>query len=172
MNFRLTCAFALGISFSAAAAESTDELIRTAPPAGRDTMLLCNAELLSGKTATQLSGKAYLEGVGEQILFAIIPTTKSDEYMQAFFSAWGFTPFGQVESREQFHNWALIHLGRQNLVRGKTSDYTFVNATPKDNIDFQMRDILRFYDCQNQNARPDWTRQESATQKHFNGNVY
>ncbi len=47
MNFRLTCAFALGISFSAAAAESTDELIRTAPPAGRDTMLLCNAELLS-----------------------------------------------------------------------------------------------------------------------------
>ncbi|HIH4450140.1 TPA: hypothetical protein ACYSLL_004157 [Salmonella enterica] len=172
MSYRLVCTTALVLSFSNVAAESHEDLTRTVSPAHRDTKLVCKGELISGSSITELSREAYLEGVGEQILFAIIPTSKSDEYLQAFFNAWGFSPFGQVESREQFHSWSLIHLGRHNLVRGRVSDYTFVDATPQSGADYQQRSSVRLYDCQNQNERPDWTQQKFATQKHFNGDVY
>ncbi|EEC3415169.1 hypothetical protein G5F33_002713 [Salmonella enterica] len=172
MNCRLVCATVLVLSFSSVAAENGDGLTHTAPPANRDTKLVCKGELISENTTFELSSQAYLEGVGEQIMFAVIPTAKSNEYLTASFNAWGFTPFGQVESREQFNNWSLIHLGQHNLVVGRVSDYTFVDATPQYGTDYQQRAMIRLYDCQNQNERPDWTRQEFATQKHFNGKVY
>lgn len=171
MNRQFVCAVVLGLSFTSVAAEGHDDLTHTAPTTPRSTMLTCKAERFSDSVTTSLAGKAYLEGVGEQILFAIIPTTQSSEYQHVSFNAWGFTPFGQVESREQFSNWALIHVGRDNFINGYAFDYNFVDSTPQHESENQHRASLRIYDCQKQNERPDWSRQKS-TQKYFNGKLY
>ncbi|MDQ5200857.1 hypothetical protein RCE04_23155, partial [Klebsiella pneumoniae] len=113
----------------------------------------------------------YLEGVGEQILLALIPTTQSGEYLHVSFNAWGFTPFGQVESHEQFTNWTLIHIGRDNLDNGDAFDYTFVDYTSQTGHEIRSRPFMRIYECQRQNKRPEWTRKKS-TQKYFSGELY
>ncbi|ENL8728936.1 hypothetical protein AB6I73_003896 [Citrobacter amalonaticus] len=172
MKYRLLSVLCLGMSFSATANDSLYEWTHTAPTATRDTMLTCNADLISGNKLTTLPGTAYIEGTGEQILYAILPTSKPGEHLLASFNAWGFTPFGQVLSREQFRNWGLNHLGGSNLVHGEVSDYTFVDLTPQEGFsEIKPKDALRIYGCQNQTERPAWTRDKSA-QKYFDGLVY
>lgn len=77
MNSHIAGVIAISLSFSCLAAERQGDLLHTAPTATRSTMLICKAERISDGVATTLAGRAYLEGVGEQILLALIPTTQS-----------------------------------------------------------------------------------------------
>lgn len=171
MNSHIAGVIAISLSFSSLATERQSDLLHTAPTATRSTMLICKAERISDGVATTLAGRAYLEGVGEQILLALIPTTQSGEHLHVSFNAWGFTPFGQVESHEQFTNWTLIHVGRDNLDNGDAFDYTFVDYTSQAGHEIRSRPFMRIYECQRQNKRPEWTRKKS-TQKYFSGELY
>lgn len=171
MKYFLACTSGLVLSFTVTAAQKNEMITYTEPPLERSLHLTCKGYQVKEKSLTKIEGFSYLEGAGEQIVFAIMTPDGLSNRTKVFFDSWDFTSSGLVRSHVMNDDWSLVHVGGRASIEMDKIDYSFFDNRLQDMSSYEPRSSILLYDCHDTGKRPSWVDRIYEKTKIFNGSI-